>query len=418
MQKRVVITGLGPITPIGIGKDVFWESLIKGKSGIGKITSFDADEFSSRIAGEVENFDPKDYVEAKEARRMDRFSQLGVASAKMALEDAGLAITNSNADRVGVIVGSGIGGLKTLEEQHKILLEKGPKRISPFLVPMMIPDMAVGNISIALGAKGPNFCTVTACASGTHAIGEAYEVIKRGAADVCIAGGTEAPITPLGVGGFCAARALSTRNDEPTKASRPFDAKRDGFVIAEGAGIVILETLENALNRNANIYAEMVGYGATGDAYHITLPAPRGEGAARAMQMAIDESNLDCKEIDYINAHGTSTLYNDEFETMAIKNVFGKHAYDLAVSSTKSMTGHTLGAAGGIEAIVCALAIEKHIIPPTINYEYPDPKCDLNYVPNQAIKKNITAAMSNSLGFGGHNASIIIKELIEHRHGE
>jgi len=418
VQKRVVITGLGPITPIGIGKDVFWESLIKGKSGIGKITSFDADEFSSRIAGEVENFDPKDYVEAKEARRMDRFSQLGVASAKMALEDAGLAITNSNADRVGVIVGSGIGGLKTLEEQHKILLEKGPKRISPFLVPMMIPDMAVGNISIALGAKGPNFCTVTACASGTHAIGEAYEVIKRGAADVCIAGGTEAPITPLGVGGFCAARALSTRNDEPTKASRPFDAKRDGFVIAEGAGIVILETLENALNRNANIYAEMVGYGATGDAYHITLPAPRGEGAARAMQMAIDESNLDCKEIDYINAHGTSTLYNDEFETMAIKNVFGKHAYDLAVSSTKSMTGHTLGAAGGIEAIVCALAIEKHIIPPTINYEYPDPKCDLNYVPNQAIKKNITAAMSNSLGFGGHNASIIIKELIEHRHGE
>jgi len=418
VQKRVVITGLGPITPIGIGKDVFWESLIKGKSGIGKITSFDADEFSSRIAGEVENFDPKDYVEAKEARRMDRFSQLGVASAKMALEDAGLAITNSNADRVGVIVGSGIGGLKTLEEQHKILLEKGPKRISPFLVPMMIPDMAAGNISIALGAKGPNFCTVTACASGTHAIGEAYEVIKRGAADACIAGGTEAPITPLGVGGFCAARALSTRNDEPTKASRPFDAKRDGFVIAEGAGIIILETLENALNRNANIYAEMVGYGATGDAYHITSPAPRGEGAARAMQMAIDESNLDCKEIDYINAHGTSTLYNDEFETMAIKNVFGKHAYGLAVSSTKSMTGHTLGAAGGIEAIVCALAIEKHIIPPTINYEYPDPKCDLNYVPNQAIKKNITAAMSNSLGFGGHNASIIIKKLIEHRHGE
>jgi len=411
VQKRVVITGLGPITPIGIGKDAFWESLIKGKSGIGKITSFDADEFSSRIAGEVKSFDPKDYIEAKEARRMDRFSQLGVASAKMALEDANLTITNSNADRVGVIVGSGIGGLKTLEEQHKILLEKGPKKISPFLVPMMIPDMAAGNISIALGAKGPNFCTVTACASGTHAIGEAYEVIRRGAADVCIAGGTEAPITPLGVGGFCAARALSTRNDEPTKASRPFDAKRDGFVIAEGAGIIILETLENALNRDANIYAEIVGYGATGDAYHITSPAPRGEGAARAMQMAINESNLDCKEIDYINAHGTSTLYNDEFETMAIKNVFGKHAYDLAVSSTKSMTGHTLGAAGGIEAIVCALAIEKHIIPPTINYECPDPKCDLNYVPNQAIKKDITAAMSNSLGFGGHNASVIIKKV-------
>ncbi len=409
MQRRVVITGLGPVTPIGTGKTTFWKLLTEGKSGIGKITSFDSDGYNSRIAGEIKDFDPVDYLDAKEVRRMDRFCQLALAATELALEDADLKITDSIANEIGVIVGSGIGGLKTLEEQHKILLQKGPKKISPFLVPMMIPDIAAGNISIAFGAKGPNFCTVTACASATHAIGEAFEAVKRGSADICITGGTEAPVTPLGVAGFCAARALSTRNNEPTRASRPFDAKRDGFVIAEGAGIIILETLENAINRGAHIYAEVVGYGATGDAYHITAPAPGGEGAARTMQKAIDESGLDYEQVDYINAHGTSTLYNDEFETLAIKNVFGKHAYNLVVSSTKSMTGHALGAAGGIEMIVCALSVEKNIIPPTINYEYPDPKCDLNYAPNQAIKKTVLVAMSNSLGFGGHNASIIIK---------
>ncbi|MDO8885357.1 beta-ketoacyl-ACP synthase II [Candidatus Oleimmundimicrobium sp.] len=411
MPRRVVITGLGPVTSIGIGKTAFWESLIKGKSGIGEITFFDSNDFSSRIAGEIKNFEPKDYLEAKEARRMDRFCQFALAAATLALKDANLKITDSIADKVGVIIGSGIGGIKTLEEQHKILLQKGPKRVSPFLVPMMISDIAAGNVSIALGAKGPNFCTVSACASATHAIGEAFETIRRGAAEVCITGGAEAPITPLSVAGFCAARALSTRNDEPTKASRPFDAKRDGFVIAEGAGIVVLESFESAVNRGAQIYAEIVGYGATGDAYHMTAPAPFGEGAARAMQKAIDGSGLDFKEVDYINAHGTSTLYNDEFETSAIKKVFGEHAYNLLVSSTKSMTGHTLGAAGGIEMIACALSIEKKVIPPTINYEYADPKCDLNYVPNKAIKKSVSVVMSNSLGFGGHNASIIMKAI-------
>ncbi|HDP69919.1 MAG TPA: beta-ketoacyl-[acyl-carrier-protein] synthase II [Actinobacteria bacterium] len=411
MERRVVITGLGPIAPVGIGKEAFWKSLAEGKSGIGKITCFDTEGFGSRIAGEVDEFNPNDYLEAKEARRMDRFSQFAVASAKLALEDANLNITDSIAERVAVIVGSGIGGLKTLEDQHRILIEKGPQKISPFLVPMMITDLAAGNISIFFGAKGPNFCTVTACASSTHAIGEAFEVIKRGAADICIAGGAEAPITPLGIAGFCAARALSTRNDEPEKASRPFDAKRDGFVISEGAGIVILETLESAINRDAHIYAEIVGYGATGDAYHITAPAPDGEGAARAMREAIEESGMDYKQVDYINAHGTSTLLNDEFETLAIKKVFGEHAYSLTVSSTKSMTGHALGAAGGIEMIACALSIEKGVIPPTINYEYPDPKCDLNYVPNKAIEKKVMVAMSNSLGFGGHNASIMIRKI-------
>lgn len=410
MQRRVVITGIGPITPIGIGKDAYWASLREGKSGIDKISSFDVSDFSSQIAGEVKDFNPADFIEEREIRRMDRFCHFAVAATELALKDANLEITPEIADRTGVIVGSGIGGIATLEAQHKLLLEKGPKRVSPFLVPMMICDLAAGYISIFTGAKGPNLCIVTACASSTHAIGEAYETIKRGAADICITGGTEAGVTPLGVAGFCAARALSTRNDEPQKASRPFDAKRDGFVIAEGAGILILETLERALARGAHIYGEMIGYSATGDAYHITSPAPDGEGAARAMQVALDEAKLSPEDIDYINAHGTSTLYNDEFETAAIKTVFGDYAYEVPISSTKSMTGHLLGATGAIELMACMFAIKHGIIPPTINLEYPDPLCDLNYVPNVAIKKETRVAMSNSFGFGGHNAAIIIQQ--------
>lgn len=411
MQRRVVITGLGPIAPVGIGKEAFWRSLIEGRSGITEISSFDASEFPSRIAGEVCDFDPAGFIEPREIKRMDRFCHFAVAATKLALEDAVLEIEPSMAEKVGVIVGVGVGGLKTLEEQHKVLLEKGPRKVSPFLVPMMICDLAAGYVSILTGAKGPNLCIVTACASSTHAIGEAYETIKRGAADICLTGGTEAGVTPLGVAGFCAARALSTRNDEPTKASRPFDAKRDGFVIAEGAGIVVLETLENALTRNAHVYAEIIGYGATGDAHHITAPAPDGEGAARAVQMALDEAGLPATAVDYINAHGTSTPYNDEFETTAIKKVFGKHAYELAISSTKSMTGHLLGATGAIELIACAMAIQTGVIPPTINLEYPDPLCDLNYTPNVAIKREVSVAMSNSFGFGGHNATLLIRKL-------
>lgn len=411
MNRRVVVTGIGPITPIGIGKDTYWQSLVEGKSGIDKISLFDASEYPSQIAGEVRDFEPKNFIDEREIRRMDRFCHFAVAAAQLALEDAKLKITPEIANETGVIIGSGIGGLGTLEAQHKILLEKGVKRVSPFLVPMMICDLAAGYVSISTGAKGINLCTVTACASGTHAIGEAFEAIKRGAIDICITGGTEAGVTPLGVAGFCAARALSTRNDEPQKASRPFDAKRDGFVIAEGAGILILETLESALSRDAHIYGEIVGYGATGDAYHITSPSPDGEGAARAIQQALDEVGLIAEDIDYINAHGTSTQYNDEFETMAIKNIFGDHAYKLLVSSTKSMTGHALGAAGAFELIACALVIKNGIVPPTINLEYPDPLCDLNYVPNKAVKKEIKCAMSNSFGFGGHNAAIIIRQL-------
>lgn len=413
MERRVVITGLGPISPVGAGKKVFWQSLTEGKSGISKITHFDATDFSSQIAGEVSDFDPTDFVDAKGARRMDRFSQFAVGATSLALKDAGLTITEANAEKVGVIIGSGIGGLATLEEQHIVLLEKGPKKITPFLIPMMISNMAAGHVSIVFGAKGPNYCPVSACATSAHAIGEAFEIIKRGAAEICIAGGSEASITPLAMAGFCAARALSTRNDEPARASRPFDAKRDGFVMGEGAGVIIIETLESAQARGAHIYAEIIGYGMTSDAYHITAPSPEGEGAARAMKAALDEGNLEPSEVDYINAHGTSTPYNDEFETMAIKTVFGEHAYDLAVSSTKSMTGHLLGAAGGIELIVCALAIDTGIIPPTINYENPDPQCDLDYVPNASVKKPVKVALSNSLGFGGQNASLVIRKYHE-----
>ncbi len=409
MDKRVVITGLGSISPVGIGKDDFWNALTAGRSAIQRITAFDVSEYTSQIAGEITDFEPKDFMDAKQAKRMDRFTQFAVAAARLALEDSRFQVSQSNAERVGVIIGSGIGGLSTLEAQHKILIEKGPQKVTPFLVPMMICNIASGQVSITFGAKGPNSCTVTACASSAHAIGEAFELIKRGAADACITGGAEACITPLALAGFCSMRALSTRNDEPSKASRPFDAKRDGFVMGEGSGILILESLNSALRREANIYAEIIGYGMTGDAYHITAPSPQGEGAARAMEAALNEAEIEPHEVDYINAHGTSTPYNDEFETMAIKDVFGKHAYKLVISSTKSEIGHLIGAAGGIELIVCALAINHGVVPPTINYEYPDPLCDLNYVPNTALHREVRIAMSNSLGFGGHNACLAIK---------
>ena len=411
MSKRVVITGLGPVTPVGIGKERYWESLCQGRSGIRDISFFDASDYTTKFAGEVRDFDVSQFMSAKESRRMDRFTQFACSATKLALEDAKLEIDPSIAEQVGVVVGSGIGGLGTMEAQHKVMLEKGPRRVSPFLVPMMICDLAAGEISIMFGAKGPNICLVTACATSTHTIGDAFEIIKRGDAEICIAGGSEAGITPLGVAGFCAARALSTRKEEPERASRPFDLERDGFVISEGAGIVILESLENALERGAHIYAEVAGFGMTGDAYHITAPDPTGRGAMRAMQIALDKAGIPPNELDYINAHGTSTQYNDEFETMAIKEVFKEHAYELAISSTKSMTGHLLGAAGAVELIACALAIETGIIPPTINYENPDPKCDLYYVPNEAIKRQVSSAMSNSFGFGGHNATLVIRKL-------
>jgi len=411
MVRRIVITGLGPVSPVGTGKEEYWKALCEGKSGISEIKAFDTTDYPSRIAGEVHGFKICDYIEPKKARRMDRFTHFAIAASKLALEDAGLEITPAIADRTGVVIGSGIGGLSTMETQHKVLQEKGPRRVSPFLVPMMICDLAAGEVSILLGAKGPNICIVTACATSTHAIGEAFEIIKRGEADICIAGGSEAGITPLGVAGFCSVRALSTRNEEPQRASRPFDAKRDGFVIGEGAGIVVLETLEGAISRDAHIYAEVIGFGMTGDAYHITAPDPSGSGAARSMQEALDQANISPGEVDYINAHGTSTAYNDEYETKAIKDVFKEHAYGIPISSTKSMTGHLLGAAGGIELIACAMAIETGIVPPTINYENFDPECDLSYVPNNAIEKNVSVAVSNSFGFGGHNAALVIREL-------
>jgi len=410
MKNRVVVTGIGVVSPVGTGKDNFWQALLNGKSGVGKITHFDASQYDSQIAAEVKDFNPHDYIEKKEAKRMDKFTQYGVAAAKLALEDANLEITEDNAHEVGVMVSSGIGGIETLEQQHKILLEKGPGRVSPFLIPMMIINMASGQISIATGAKGPNSTVVTACASSTHSIGDAFKIIQRGDAKVMLAGGTEAAITPLGVAGFCSLKALSTRNEEPEKASRPFDLTRDGFVMGEGAGIVVLETLEHALARGAHIYAEVAGYGLTGDAYHITAPDPGGLGAARSMKMALKDADLTPADIDYINAHGTSTNMNDKFETLAMKNVFADDAYKVQISSTKSMTGHLLGAAGAIEFIAISLAVQDDIIPPTINYENPDPECDLNYTPNEAKKMKVRAAFSNSLGFGGHNATILVKK--------
>lgn len=409
MKKRVVITGLGIISPIGIGKSEFWDSLLNGKSGISKISRFDTEGYSTSIAGEVKDFEPEKYIDKKEAKKMDRFTQFAVAASKLAIEDSDIDMDKINKERFGVIIGSGIGGLETFEEQHNKLIEKGPKRVSPFFIPMMIGNMAAGQISIMLGAKGVNETIVTACASSTNAIGDAFKVIQRGDNDIVVTGGTEASITPMALAGFSAMKALSTNNLEPTKASRPFDKDRDGFVMGEGAGILILEELQHALNREAKIYGEVIGYGSTSDAYHITTPSEGGEGAARAMKMALDDGGISPEDVDYINAHGTSTFYNDALETAAIKKVFKEHAYNLKISSTKSMTGHLLGAAGGVEACACSLAIVNGYLPPTINYKTFDEECDLNYIPNKGVFEEIDIAVSNSFGFGGHNASIIIK---------
>ncbi|AJC24435.1 MULTISPECIES: beta-ketoacyl-ACP synthase II [Bacillus] len=408
-KKRVVVTGLGALSPLGNDAETSWKNAIGGVSGIGPITRVESDEYPAKVAAELKDFNIENHMDKKEARKMDRFTQYAVVAAKMAVQDAGLNITDEIAPRVGVWVGSGIGGLETLESQFEIFLTKGPRRVSPFFVPMMIPDMATGQISIALGAKGVNSCTVTACATGTNSIGDAFKVIQRGDADAMITGGTEAPLTRMSFAGFSANKALST-NPDPKTASRPFDKNRDGFVMGEGAGIIVLEELEHALARGAKIYGEIVGYGSTGDAYHITAPAQDGEGGARAMQEAIKDAGIKPEEIDYINAHGTSTYYNDKYETKAIKTVFGDHAYKLAVSSTKSMTGHLLGAAGGIEAIFSVMAIKDGIIPPTINIETPDEECDLDYVPDKAREQDVNIVLSNSLGFGGHNATLIFKK--------
>ena len=408
-KRRVVVTGIGAVTPLGNTIDDTWAAIKAGKSGVGPLTRVDAEKFSAKVAAEVKDFNIEQYVERKEARKMDRFTQYALAAALMAHKDSELEVNESNAERVGVWIGSGIGGMETYEQQFLTFQERGARRVSPFFIPMLIPDMASGQVSIYLGAKGPNSCSVTACASGTNSIGDAFKVIERGDADVMITGGAEAPIVNMAIAGFTANTALTT-NEDPATASRPFDKNRDGFVIGEGAGIVILEELEHAKARGAKIYAEVIGYGATGDAHHITAPAPEGEGAARAMQMALDTAGVTPSKVDYINAHGTSTPYNDLFETQAVKTVFGEHAYKLAMSSTKSMTGHLLGAAGGVEAIFTVLAIKECILPPTINLENPDPECDLDYVPNEARKQEVRAAISNSLGFGGHNASLLFKK--------
>lgn len=409
-KNRVVVTGLGLVTPLGIGVEASWQAAISGRSGIGTITQFDASQMPVRIAGEVKDFDPALYIEAKEIKKMDRFIHFAMAAATMAVEDSGLKITEENAERVGVIIGAGMGGLPAIEHYHKAYLERGYKRISPFFIPMLIINLASGNVSIKFGAKGPNSAAVTACATGSHSIGDAFKIIQRGDADAMIAGGTESVITPLGIGGFAVMKALSTRNEEPEKASRPFDAERDGFVMGEGAGVIILESLQSALKREAKIYAEIIGYGMSSDAYHITTPAPEGEGAARCMTAALKDASVEPEIVNYINAHGTSTKYGDELESAAIKTVFGQHAYKICVSSTKSMTGHLLGAAGGVEAIFSILSIYNSIVPPTINLENPDPECDLDYVPNKARQMDVECAMSNSFGFGGTNACLLFKK--------
>ncbi|WP_079510203.1 beta-ketoacyl-ACP synthase II [Mesobacillus jeotgali] len=408
-KRRVVVTGIGAVTPLGNDAETTWKNIVEGVSGVGPVTRLNADDFPAKVAAEVKEFNVENFMDRKDARKMDRFTHYAVAASLMAVKDAALEITDENAPRVGVWIGSGIGGMETFEQQHETFMNRGYRRVSPFFVPMMIPDMATGQVSITLGARGFNSCTVTACATGTNSIGDAFKVIQRGDADVMVTGGAEAPITKMSFAGFCANTALSTNHD-PQKASRPFDKDRDGFVMGEGAGIVVLEELEHALARGAKIYAEIVGYGATGDAYHITAPAPEGEGGARAMKMALDDAGLAPEEVGYINAHGTSTEYNDKYETMAIKTVFGEQAYKLAVSSTKSMTGHLLGAAGGIEAIFTVLALKEGILPPTINLETPDPECDLDYVPNTSRRQQVNAAISNSLGFGGHNATIAFRK--------
>lgn len=408
-KRRVVVTGVGAVTPLGNNVESTWENILNGVSGIATLTRLNPDDFPAKVVGELKDFNVEEFIDKKDARKMDRFTHYAVAASLMAVKDADLNITDENSHRVGVWIGSGIGGMETFETQFENYLNKGYRRVSPFFVPMMIPDMAAGQVSITLGARGVNSCTVTACATGTNSIGDAFKVIQRGDADVMVTGGAEAPISRMAMAGFCSNKALST-NPDPNTASRPFDLNRDGFVMGEGAGIVVLEDLEHALARGAKIYAEIVGYGATGDAYHITAPAPGGEGGARAMKAAIEDAALKPDDIDYINAHGTSTEYNDKYETAAIKEVFGEHSYKLAVSSTKSMTGHLLGAAGGVEAIFTVLAIQNSVLPPTMNYETPDPDCDLDYVANKARKQEIRVAISNSLGFGGHNATIAFKK--------
>jgi len=409
MRRRVALTGVGVVSPIGIGRDVFWAALVEGRSGVRRITAFDTTRYETQIGGEVTDFDPSAFMDRKEVRRNDRFVQFALAATRLALDDAGLRITPHNAERIGVIIGSGIGGASTWEDQHRILLERGPGRVSPFFVPMLMLNGGSGIVSIATGAKGPNFSVVSACATGGHAIGEASRTIQRGDADAMICGGSEAALTPLSLAGFGTMKAMSTRNDAPERAVRPFDAGRDGFVMGEGAGILVVEAWDQAERRGARIYAEICGYGSSSDAFHITQPDPEGDGAARAMQAALQDANLEPGQVDYINAHGTSTPYNDKCETVAIKRVWGPEAHRVAISSTKSMTAHLLGAAGGVEAIVCALAIERGIIPPTINYEVPDPDCDLDYVPNTARRARVDVAMSNAFGFGGHNAILILR---------
>ena len=410
MKRRVVVTGVGLVIPTGIGVPTAWRNVCEGKSGIGPMTRFDTHEFETKIAGEVKGFDPELYVDKKEIKKMDLFIQYAMAATQEALEDAQLRITPENCEHIGVIVGTGLGGLPSLEKYHQILMERGPSRISPFFIPMLIANLSSGHIAIRFGAKGPNTCLVTACATGAHCIGDAYRAIQYGDAEAMIAGGTEANITPLTIGGFNAMKALSTRNDEPEKACRPFEKSRDGFVVAEGAGIVILEELGFAFKRGAKIYGELVGYGYTGDAYHITAPSPGGEGAARCMKMAMKDAGLKPEGVDYINAHGTSTPLNDLTETQAIKTVFGERAKEIPISATKSMTGHLLGAAGSTEAIFTLLAIRDEIIPPTINYDVPDPECDLDYVPNVARRQSLVTGMSNAFGFGGTNATLIFQK--------
>jgi 3-oxoacyl-[acyl-carrier-protein] synthase II len=409
MKKRVVITGMGVVSSLGIGVDKFWNSIKEGKSGISSVSRFDVSNMPTKVAAEIKDFEPTDYLDKKEAKRMDRYTQFAMVAAKQAVEASGIDLEKVDKYRFGVIVGSGIGGIETLEGQHEVLLNKGPGRVSPFFIPMMIANMASGRIAIQYGAKGFNECVVTACATSTNAIGDAFKVIQRGDADIMLTGGSEASITPLSFAGFCSMKAMATTED-PAVACRPFDAERNGFVMAEGAGILLIEEYEHAVKRGANIIAEIVGYACTNDAYDIVAPAPEGEGGARCMKLAVDDAGIKPDEIDYINAHGTSTDYNDKFETAAIKTVFGAHAHKLAVSSTKSMTGHLLGGAGAVEAIITALSLKDGFIPATINYKTPDPECDLDYVPCQGRKADIKYALSNSLGFGGHNATIVLKK--------
>ncbi len=411
LSKRVVITGMGAVTPIGIGTQTFWEGLLEGRNGVERITRFDPSEVNAQIAGEVKGFQPEEYMDKKEAKRMDRYTQFAIAAAKMAVQDSGLDLEKENLDRIGTFIGSGIGGIETMHTQYEKMFDKGPGRISPFFIPMMIPNMAAGRVSIELRLHGPSCCTSTACATGTNCIGDAFRVIQRGEADMMVAGGTEASISPAPVAGFSAMKALCVdHNDDPAHASRPFDKNRSGFIMGEGAGIVVLEELEHAKSRGAHIYAEVVGYGSNSDAYHITSPAPHGEYQGKCMQLAIADAGMVPSDIDYINAHGTSTHMNDQGETEAIKAVFGESAKSVAVSSIKSMTGHLLGAAGAVECIATALSIENDMVPPTMNYETPDEGMDLDYVPNKAKAKTVRAAMSNSFGFGGHNACLVLKK--------